>query len=919
MKIQTRIRIPLAVAAALLLSARVASAQACQANCYLVNTAADTINPSCGVSGIGTCSLRDALTKIALSSNNVIHFAIGTGPQTITLLSDLPDIHLPVTIDGTTQPGFAGVPLIQVRRGDAGLAMHGLRTRGPSTNTLTLKSLVLSHFNGSACLVCAGVILSDPGDLVRPGGHTIQGCYIGTDATGTMADGNLYGIQDNSEGGNTFGGTSAADRNVISGNLTTGISIGTLLAGYSVQSVVQGNYIGLDATGSVLIPNFYGIMIGAPFPGFSPGILVGGSAPGAGNVIAGNGEGVQINEGIADVIQGNTFGLDATGLNTFIGGGGNALEIGVFLYGETNATITSNVIVASSAGIELNAEPVTNIPTHGTIVHGNYLGTDITGNRGLPSSGAGILIGNGAPDNVIGGSGAGQGNVIGNFTDGIRITGGPFGGPSVGNVIHGNKIGLGTLGSPIPNATGVGAYSAEGNTVIGGINPGEGNVIAFNTQSGIDLQSGSGNIIRGNSIHGNGALGIDDVFPFSTLPVPNDVGDGDTGPNGLQNFPILAPVTFPDSGHVRIMGSLNSHAVTHYTLDFYANSLPLHPKDFLQGQTWIGLFDNPAVTDAQGNLSFDVTLPVSGAPIVWISATATDDAGDTSEFSQRSLFSVSPTHGPAIADRAQDPQTANPVTLTGQLFQPGATVKFGGLLAGNVVVSNATTITATTPTLPPGSLVDVLVTNPDASTALMQNAWVSDFLDVPQDGFYPYITSLVSNGTTAGCGGGDYCPSRSITRAEMAVFLLKAKYGLWPVPPPCTPPPNQVFADVPCPATPGFPFSDWIQELSSSGITAGCDPIDYCPDRPVTRDQMAVFLLKAEHGASYPPPPCVGLFTDVPCPPTPAFPFSDWIEQLSNEQITAGCVLGPPALYCPTREVRRDEMAVFITKTFKLP
>ena len=117
----------------------------------------------------------------------------------------------------------------------------------------------------------------------------------------------------------------------------------------------------------------------------------------------------------------------------------------------------------------------------------------------------------------------------------------------------------------------------------------------------------------------------------------------------------------------------------------------------------------------------------------------------------------------------------------------------------------------------------------------------------------------------------------------------------------------------------GFPFSNWIEELFHSGITAGCDPSDYCPDKPVRRDQMAVFLLKAEHGSSYPPPACVGLFADVPCPATPAFPFSDWIEQLANEQITAGCVVGSPPSYCPSREVRRDEMAVFIVKTFRLP
>jgi hypothetical protein len=138
----------------------------------------------------------------------------------------------------------------------------------------------------------------------------------------------------------------------------------------------------------------------------------------------------------------------------------------------------------------------------------------------------------------------------------------------------------------------------------------------------------------------------------------------------------------------------------------------------------------------------------------------------------------------------------------------------------------------------------------------------------------------------------------------MAVFLLKAKNGLCYVPPPCT----GIFPDVPCPST----FANWIEALSTAGITGGCGGGNYCPTSPVLRQQMAVFLLKTEHGSSYVPPECNGDFGDVPCPSQ----FADWIEQLAAENITGGCGGGN---YCPSQAVRRDQMAAFLYNTFDLP
>jgi plastocyanin len=183
------------------------------------------------------------------------------------------------------------------------------------------------------------------------------------------------------------------------------------------------------------------------------------------------------------------------------------------------------------------------------------------------------------------------------------------------------------------------------------------------------------------------------------------------------------------------------------------------------------------------------------------------------------------------------------------------------------------------------------------------------FPDVPLNAFYPFIETLFHNNVTGGCAGGGYCPTNPVTRAQMAVFLLKSKFGSAHIPPPCT---GTVFTDVPCT---GGAFDPWIEELASLQITGGCGGGLYCPTNTVTRQQMAVFLLKALEGSTYDPPDCAGIFDDVPC--TPGTGFSDWIEELANRGITGGCNVTPP-LYCPTNPNNRGQMAVFLSKTFRL-
>jgi hypothetical protein len=259
---------------------------------------------------------------------------------------------------------------------------------------------------------------------------------------------------------------------------------------------------------------------------------------------------------------------------------------------------------------------------------------------------------------------------------------------------------------------------------------------------------------------------------------------------------------------------------------------------------------------------------------------------------------IAPTSGPA----AGGTQT----TLTGSGFQTGATVTANAVAATGVFVAGSSFAVATMPALAPGSVNDVVLTNPDTSSVTLPDAFFADFLDVAQSHpFHDFVETIVRGQVTAGCGGGNYCPNDSVTREQMAVFLLRSHDGPTYSPPACTVP---AFTDVPC----SSPYAAWINELVARSVTAGCAGGNYCPGQPVTREQMAVFLLRTLEGPTYTPPACTTpSFSDVPC----SSPFAPWIEELVERGITAGCGGG---LYCPVQAVSRGQMAVFLTVTFAL-
>ncbi len=170
-----------------------------------------------------------------------------------------------------------------------------------------------------------------------------------------------------------------------------------------------------------------------------------------------------------------------------------------------------------------------------------------------------------------------------------------------------------------------------------------------------------------------------------------------------------------------------------------------------------------------------------------------------------------------------------------------------------------------------------------------------------------WIETLYRNGVTSGCSMDPllFCPEAIVSRSQMAVFLLRGEHGSTYSPPEAT---GTVFGDVP----PGYWTVAWIEQLAAEGITGGCGNGNYCPELTVTRDQMAIFLLRAKHGLGYAPPAATGVFADVPITHWAA----PWIEQLAAEGITGGCGGGN---YCPNAPVTRAQMAVFLVRTFNLP
>jgi S-layer family protein len=179
------------------------------------------------------------------------------------------------------------------------------------------------------------------------------------------------------------------------------------------------------------------------------------------------------------------------------------------------------------------------------------------------------------------------------------------------------------------------------------------------------------------------------------------------------------------------------------------------------------------------------------------------------------------------------------------------------------------------------------------------------FSDVPRASpFYRFVETLFHHDITSGCIGNQFCPAGVTTREQMAPFLLVAREGAGYSPPGCI---SSVFADVP----PTSIYCPFIEELWRRGVVGGCGGNNYCPTAAVTREQMAVFVLRTLDPALDPPACGTPVFNDVPA----SSPFCRWIEELARRGIVGGCGGGS---YCPTSAVTREQMSVFLSATFGL-
>ena len=637
--------------------------------------------------------------------------------------------------------------------------------------------------------------------------------------------------------------------------------------GVSGAGLVEGNFIGTDATGTRLLNNTTGIQ-GAG--------TVGGAAAGAGNLISGN------NTGLAFIglIQGNLIGTDLTGTLAM----GNGIGIDVETVGETiggTAAGAGNVISGNPAyGIYGSAE---------SLIEGNLIGTDVTGTKALPN---GEGIHNFGRPSTIGGTAAGAGNVIsGNSGAGIYLDY-TFGQP--GGLVEGNLIGVDASGkAPLPNA-GDGVAVAASSSTIGGTAAGAANVIAFNGKAGVVLTTSflygssfglpNGVTISGNSIFDNAGPGIDLGGDGVT---PNNPAGSPTGANLLQPYPVLTSATPTPTGSL-ISGTLDAMPSTSYTVELFSNPAA-DPSGYGQGKTYLG--STVVTTDAAGHAAFSFATPANLGGLS-LSATATDPKGNTSKFA-RDLAAYSTTTtlalgqpAPTIAGRplmlladvAPAPGAGTPtgqVTFTedGQpigtatldaagsamltLPAPLGTHTFAASFAGSpgnpgsasagIVVTAAPTATTTTlavegPTVPIGrplTLLAVVGTTPGAGTPTGQVTFTEDghVIGIAEDtagtasltipaplGTHTFVASYAGSATFAPSSG-----QLVVTTAPVATTTTLIGQGtasLFGRP--------TTFAAVVAPSTPGAAVPTGMVVFAEGGVILG--------EAPLNASGVAVFI-----------------------------------------------------------------------------
>jgi CSLREA domain-containing protein len=662
----------------------------------VVNSTADgrDTNPGDGMCqtavGNAECTLRAAIEESNAGPVHAIQFRIPDPcPNIIRPATALPAITASVVIDGYMQPGSSvnTLPIdlgtnaticvelngALISDGSSGLVFQssGNRMRGLSITGFGYPDMGAP---GSTDTVPVG------GVVLLGGNNWIEGNFIGVNPDGTTAgSNNFYGLYVTSSN-NRIGGPTRAERNLISGNQGFGVILtaralpGT--AGFVPVELnrIQGNLIGTDRTGTAAVAN---TAAGIGVRLFARNNLIGG-------IHTANSE-------VRNIISGNG------GPFSPYGDPGGPYQDWPDAPFPISGGHGSGIIIENLALIT----PTFPVPN---TIQGNYVGTtaDGTGALGNKLHGISLAFTNsvtvGGAHNPLTPCDAACNLVSGNAQHGVVI-GSTF---PFNTVVQGNFIGTDRSGQlPIGNGSdGVFLFITSGNQ-IGGGTPAEGNIIAYN-RSGVvvkgnpDVPNPGGNTIRLNSIHSNRLLGIDLLRPGtgaeSDGPTMNDSVDPDTGPNQLQNFPIIASAQF--GSQTAVAGTLNSLARTQFLLDFYTSTTG-DASGYGEGQHWLGSIT--VLTNAAGNASFSQLLPGGSVPGEWITATATrlTSSGvrtDTSEFSKAIRLNTGIVligctlviQGTEAVDRVTVARTGNEIRTTASFDPLGVTRVFDASLVDTI-------------------------------------------------------------------------------------------------------------------------------------------------------------------------------------------------------------------------------------------
>ncbi|HEV3204654.1 MAG TPA: right-handed parallel beta-helix repeat-containing protein [Gemmataceae bacterium] len=615
-----------------------------------------------GTNVLGSAALGNATNGLSIDGSAANNIVGGTQSGARNLISSNGVSGVWLANSGTAgnqiQDNFIGTNAsgtAALGNGSAGIFIGGGAAHNTVGGTVSGTQNLISGNEGD------GVMISSPNTF----DNFVQGNFIGTDITGTLALGNnfngvsLYaGTHDN-----TIGGTIPQALNVISGNMANGVDltgsgttanmvqgnfIGTDASGIAavpnvengitieggagnntiggigtearniiagnrqtgvfltgprtMENVVQGNYIGSDVNGTSVLGNGLGVRIQAPSN------TLGGSDSGAGNLISGNlGDGVYLFTQFANgnQILGNLIGTDFTG-TLAMGNGESGVEFDDSITNTLGGTIggARNVISGNVvAGIFLS------IGASGMVIEGNFIGTDRSGTNAIANQNYGILLIN-SGDNTIGGTMPEARNLIsGNSGDGVHI----HGPGASNNVIQGNYIGTDISGqNPLGNAgQGVFPHNGATNNLIGGTSAGAGNVISFNAFQGVLSNDTQGNPIRRNVIFGNGSWGIFYLDgPGPAIPVIDSAMATET------------TLTFA--------GTITTTPDANVEIEIFSNTV-CNPSGFGDGERYLGT--EAVTTDGDGNATFQATYPIGGLAGQFITATATSTDNTTSQFS----------------------------------------------------------------------------------------------------------------------------------------------------------------------------------------------------------------------------------------------------------------------------------------------